>query len=186
MFRAALVLPIAVLCLGGVAQAQDGRPPEPNVPEKAGKGLHAHRIVGSPPRVDGRLDEEVWNQVQAIDDMVQNEPDNMQPPTERTVVRVAYDDRYVFVAVQCSMRDPSQITTHVGRRDALPPSDVIRITFDPRHDHLTAYTFDANPSGTQSDYMWFDDTRQSQDFDAVWEVATEITAEGWNAEFRIP
>jgi hypothetical protein len=183
---AALVLPIVFLCFGGVADAQDGRRPEPNVPEKAGKELRAYRIVGSSPRVDGRLDEEVWTRAQAIDDMVQNEPDNMQPPTERTVVRVAYDDRYIYVGVHCYMRDPSQITTGFGRRDALPPSDIIRITFDPRHDHLTAYTFDANPSGTQSDFMWFDDTRQSQDFDAVWEVATEITAEGWNAEFRIP
>ena len=33
---------------------------------------------------------------------------------------------------------------------------------------------------------WFDDTRSSTDYDAVWEVRTEITKEGWTAEFRIP
>ena len=68
----------------------------------------------------------------------------------------------------------------------MPPSDLIRMTFDPRHDHLTAVTFDTNPSGVQADYAWFDDTRQNSDYEAVWEVSTTIDAEGWNAEYRIP
>ena len=84
------------------------------------------------------------------------------------------------------MRDPSKITTALGRRDTFPRSDSIKITFDPRHDHLTAYTFDSNPNGVQGDMTWFDDTRSSTDYDAVWEVRTEITTEGWTAEFRIP
>jgi hypothetical protein len=179
-------LALLLLCAASPVHSQTPRSPEPNVPEKAGKELRAHRIAGSAPRLDGRLEEEAWIQAQAIDDLVQNEPDSMQPPTERTVVRIVYDDRYLYVGVNCYMRDPSQITTGLGRRDQLPPSDLIRLTFDPRHDHLNAYTFDTNPSAVQSDYLWFDDTRQSQDFDAVWEVATQITAEGWNAEFRIP
>ena len=43
------------------------------------------------------------------------------------------------------MADLSKITTALGRRDTNPRSDSITITFDPRHDHLTAYTFDVNP-----------------------------------------
>ncbi len=159
---------------------------EPAVPEKAGKQLHALRITGVVPRIDGQLDDDVWRLAQSIDDLVQNEPDNMMPPTERTVVQVAYDDRSIYVAVHCFMRDPSQIATGLGRRDNVPPSDLIRITFDPRHDHLTAYAFDTNPSGVQSDYTWFDDTRQNSDYDAVWDVRTLITSDGWTAEFRIP
>ena len=118
--------------------------------------------------------------------MVQNDPDNMQPPTERTLVKVLYDDRSVYVGVINYMRDPSKITTALGRRDTFPRSDSIKITFDPRHDHLTAYTFDSNPNGVQGDMTWFDDTRSSTDYDAVWEVRTQITADGWTAEFRIP
>lgn len=159
---------------------------EPLVPEKAGKELHAFHIVGSPPRIDGRLDDEVWTLAQAIDDMVQNEPDNMAPPRERTVVQVAYDDRTLYVAVQCLMRDPSQITTGLGRRDNAPPSDLMRLSFDARHDHQNAYVFEANPSGMQSDYLFYDDTRQSSDYDAVWDVRTTITSAGWIAEYAIP
>ena len=118
--------------------------------------------------------------------MVQNDPNNMQPPTERTVVKVLYDDRSVYVGVINYMKDPSKITNALGRRDTFPRSDSIKITFDPRHDHLTAYTFDSNPNGVQGDMTWFDDTRSSTDYDAVWEVRTQITADGWTAEFRIP
>ena len=74
-------------------------PAEPDVPEKAGKELVAHYVGDTPPRIDGDIDDEIWQKAQAIDDMVQNDPDNMQPPTERTLVKVAYDDRSVYVAV---------------------------------------------------------------------------------------
>jgi hypothetical protein len=159
---------------------------EPAVPEKVGKELQAFYVGDSAPRIDGRLDDEGWQTAQAIDDMVQNDPNNMQPPTERTLVKVLYDDRSVYVGVINYMRDPSKITTALGRRDTFPRSDAIKITFDPRHDHLTAYTFDSNPDGVQGDMTWFDDYRSSTDYDAVWDVRTEITAEGWTAEFRIP
>lgn len=159
---------------------------EPIVPEKVGKELEARYIGDASPRIDGRLDEEAWQGAQIIEDMVQNDPDNMQAPTERTSVRILYDDRSVYVGVINFMRDPSKITTALGRRDTFPRSDSIKITFDPRHDHLTAYTFDSNPSGVQGDMTWFDDTRSSTDYDAVWEVRTSVTPEGWTAEFRIP
>ncbi|HYE85613.1 MAG TPA: DUF5916 domain-containing protein, partial [Vicinamibacterales bacterium] len=191
-------LPLQAACfvlfflLAGAAAAQpsQGRAAntrlEPAVPEKAGKELQAHYVGDGAPRIDGRLDDEGWQLAQGIDDMVQNDPDNMQPPTERTLVKVLYDDRSVYVGVINYMKDPSKITDALGRRDTFPRSDSIKITFDPRHDHLTAYTFDSNPSGVQGDMTWYDDTRSSTDYDAIWEVRTEITADGWTAEFRIP
>lgn len=189
--RTAPVLLALGLVIGPVgaslASPQDAaRTPEPLVPEKAGKELRAFRITGNPPRIDGLLDEEVWTVADAIDDLVQNEPDNMAPPSERTVVQVAYDDRYVYVAARCYAREVSQVTASLGRRDNVPPSDRIAISFDPRHDHLTAYVFQANPSGVQGDLYYFDDIRATSDYDGVWDVGTLVTADGWNAEFRIP
>jgi hypothetical protein len=185
---------LRVLLLAAIAVPAFAQPPartgalrgEPVVPEKAGKEIEALYVGATPPRIDGRLDDEVWQNAQAIDDMIQNDPDNMQPPTERTVVKIAYDDRSVYVAVINYMKDPSLITTALGRRDTFPRSDSIKLTFDPRHDHLTAYTFDSNPLGVQGDMTWFDDTRSSTDYDAVWDVRTQIEQDGWTAEFRIP
>ncbi len=125
---------------------------EPPVPEKAGKFLRAFRITGSSPQIDGRLDEEVWAVADSIDDFIQEEPDNMAPPSERTVIQIAYDDRYLYVAVRCYDEEPSQISAGLGRRDNFPPTDRIELSFDPRHDHLTGYTFQTNPSGVQGDF----------------------------------
>src|SRR4051812_45561593 len=109
-------VPLALLLLAFVipasaqtpARASAGRR-EPIVAEKAGKEIEAFYAGDTPPHIDGKLDDEVWQKAQAIEDMVQNDPNNMQPPTERTVVRIAYDNRSVYVAVKNYMRDPSKI-----------------------------------------------------------------------------
>jgi hypothetical protein len=173
----------AVPAVRPVLHAQDGS--EPDVPEKQGKEIHAFHVTGTPPRIDGVLDDETWNLAQGVDDMVQNDPDNLTAPTERTLVQIAYDDKFLYIGVHCFVAAPENLSNARGRRDNIPPSDIIRMSFDPRHDHLTAYTFDANPSGVQADYTWYDDTRQNSDYDGVWEVRTSVTETGWNAEYRI-
>jgi len=183
------VLAVAAVLTSGVgryASAQDLSLEEAEVPERAGKVLHALRIAGPAPRIDGRLDDAAWAAAEVIDDFVQSEPDNLDPATERTTVQVAYDDRAIYVAVYCYETDASQIAAGLGRRDAFPPSDLVYVSFDPQHDHRTGYTFGTNPSAVQSDVLLFDDTLTSLDYDGVWDVQTSVTAEGWIAEFEIP
>jgi hypothetical protein len=177
---------LAGFILMAPASAQTSTPGEPAAEAKAGKELRAHRLTGAPPRIDGRLDDEAWTLAPMIEDLVQNEPQSMAAPSERTTIQVAFDDRHLYVAAFCYTSDPSQIVSVLARRDTFPPSDLLRISFDPRHDHSTAYVFHTNPSGVQMDDMWFDDTRFSPDYDAVWDVRTAVTDTGWIAEFRIP
>jgi hypothetical protein len=180
-----LILPLwfwAVPASAGQVSASS----EPDVPEKAGKVLRALRITGTAPAVDGRLNDEAWSLAAPASGFVQHEPDNMAAATELTVVHVAYDDRYLYIAVRCDTSDPSQIVAGLGRRDNLPPSDRFVISVDPRHDHQTSYVFQVNPSGVQGDFAFVSDTQVDNDYDAVWEVATALTGQGWSAEFRIP
>jgi hypothetical protein len=153
---------------------------------QAAKQLHARRVIGDSPKIDGRFDEEVWLAADKIDDFIQQEPDNMAAPGERTVVQVAYDDRYLYIAARCYTRDAASISAGLGRRGSIPASDRVGIGLDPRHDRLTGYFFTTNPSGVQSDMSLFNDTREDNDYEAVWEVGTLVTSDGWNAEFRIP
>jgi hypothetical protein len=172
-----LTLLVSVFGIPRVAHAQDSAP---------GKELSAFRIAGESPKLDGLIDDEPWLAAASIDDFTQQEPDNMAAPRERTVVQVAYDDRFLYVAVRCFAADPATISAGLGRRGSIPASDKITIALDPRHDHLTGYMFITNPSGVQSDASLFNDTREDADYEAVWEVATAVTSVGWNAEFRIP
>lgn len=188
MRRAARVALLLLPLWSGAATAAPQRPPpapEPDVPEKAGKILRAARVAGSPPIIDGRLDDEVWTAADSIADFAQNEPDNLADASERTVVQIAYDDRYIYVAARCHT-DRGAPTTGLGRRDDELATDQFLIGFDPRHDHQTAYVFGVNPSGVQRDFSVFDDTERNNDYDAVWEVVTHVAPDGWTAEYRIP
>ncbi len=41
--------------------------------------------------LDGRLDDAIWRRTQPAGDFVQQDPDNGQPATEQTEVRIVYD-----------------------------------------------------------------------------------------------
>jgi hypothetical protein len=159
---------------------------EPAIEAKRGKILHAFRVTSDTPRIDGRLDDAAWERAQRSENFVQWEPDNMAPLSERTVVQVAYDDRFLYVALRCYDRMPDLIAAGLGRRDEFPPTDQAGVGFDPRHDHLTGYVFFTNPSGVQSDLIFFDDEKIDRDYDSVWEVRAQIDEAGWTAEYRIP
>src|SRR5688572_7597100 len=152
-----VVLAMCLTLIPGVstrAAAQASGAIEPDVPEKIGKNLRALRVdTAGAPRVDGRLDDQAWVRADRIDDFMQVEPDNMVASTERTVVQVAYDSRYLYIAVRCETADPSKIRAGLGRRDNLPDSDRINIGFDPRHDHQTGYVYEVNASGVQGDVI---------------------------------
>ncbi|HUF65689.1 MAG TPA: DUF5916 domain-containing protein [Gemmatimonadaceae bacterium] len=168
------------------ALADPGVTREPNVPEKAGKTLIARRVRGEAPRIDGLLNDAAWAQADSLDDLIQWDPDNMAPASERTVVRVLYDDRYLYVGVHLFDRDAAAITAGLGRRDNAPPSDNFAIGFDSRHSHQTGYVFQLNPSGVRHDFEFTDDTRSDLDYNAVWEGRSARVADGWTAEYRIP
>ena len=106
--------------------------------------------------------------------------------TRQTRIQVAYDDRFLYVAVVCLDDSGSLVSAGLGRRDEQPPTDMIMIALDPRHDHQTGYAFQTNPSGWQGDLSTTDDDRNDRDYNSVWDVRAEVTETGWNAEFRIP
>ena len=92
----------------------------------------------------------------------------------------------VYIAVRACESVPGGVTAGLGRRDTFLPTDHLEIGFDPRHDHQTSYVFQVNRSGVQGDFVNFDDQRIDRDYDAVWEVRTQVTSDEWTAEFQIP
>ena len=157
----------------------------PTFDEHQKKRLAAHRTE-KPPKIDGKLDDPAWADATPDDSLRQRYPHDGDEPTQRTVVRVLYDDTSVYVGVRMEDRDPARIVARLARRDRQIESDMLGIAFDSRHDHATAYAFYLNAAGVQSDGLMYDDTEYTQDWDAVWDGATSIDDQGWSAEFRIP
>lgn len=137
-------------------------------------------------KLDGEFTEAIWEQAPAITDFHQRDPTDGAAPTFPTEVRIAYDATNMYVAVQASDPQPSQLVGLRTRRDSDSPSDWIRIIIDSFHDRRTAFEFGVNPAGVKLDRYWFDDGNYDQGWDAVWDVGVSRDAKGWRAEFRIP
>ena len=73
---------------------------EPKRALKEGKVIRAVRVA-TPPTVDGRLGDEVWTLAPVASGFMQRDPDNGQSMTRQTRIQVAYDDRFLYVAVVC-------------------------------------------------------------------------------------
>jgi len=153
--------------------------------ENVDKSVHAVR-TDAPPVIDGRLDDAAWQAAPPDDRFVQGAPQNGKPASERTEIRIVYDDDAVYVAVHAFDSQPERIVSRLTRRDKDVEADWVAIGFDSRHDHASGYAFLLNAAGVQTDLMLYEDTNQSSDWDAVWDGAVGRDEQGWSAEFRVP
>jgi hypothetical protein len=136
--------------------------------------------------VDGKLDEAVWGTAPVFDGFVQRFPKAGATPTERTELRVLYDDDTLYVGVYAHDSEPALIDYRLGRRDSLPRADSVHLLIDSAHDHRTAMVFSLSASGVQSDGLYFDDRNYTQNWDGVWDAAAGRAPDGWVAEYAIP
>ncbi len=153
--------------------------------ENLDKSIHATR-TSEAPVIDGRLDEAPWLAATVDDRLTQAFPRDGAAPSERTEIRILYDDRAIYVGVRALDSDPRGIVSKLARRDVEVEADFIGIAFDSRLDHASAYAFVLNAAGVQMDFQLYDDTNASYDWDAVWDGAVARDAQGWSAEWRVP
>ena len=69
------------------------------------------------PIIDGVLDDKEWLIASPILNFIQEEPDNLQPPTETTEVRLLYDNENIYVYVHLFDNEPDKIAGRFARRD---------------------------------------------------------------------
>lgn len=141
-----------------------------------------------PMRIDGSLDEPAWTRATPVTEFRQRDPDEGEPVSQRSDVRVLYDADALYIGAR--LGDSTRVTSRLGRRDmALLNSDWLAVTIDSYHDHRTAFRFQVNPHGVQRDAtinMGAHGEAEDASWDAVWKVETSVSAEGWIAEIRIP
>ena len=145
----------------------------------------AVRAVAAP-SLDGKDDDAIWRSAPAITEFQQFSPASGAAASFRTTVKVAYDDRYLYVFVRCFDPHPDSIRAFLSRRDVSTPSDRVKIMIDSYHDRRSGYELAVNPRGVKSDFYTFNDSEEDPSWDGVWDVATAIDAAGWTAEYRVP
>jgi hypothetical protein len=146
----------------------------------AAPSAQATRLNGTV-SIDGRLDEAVWQSAPAISQFVQRQPVEGAAPTQRTEVRVVYDDEAIYVGARMYDDQPQSIVRRLARRDADTGSDFILIQFDPYHNHNGDASFSLNAAGGR-----WDGGNGDVSWDPVWQGQTQVDSLGWTAEMKIP
>jgi hypothetical protein len=146
--------------------------------------LTATRVT-DPPVLDGKLDDPAWAKAEATSSFIQKFPDEGQPVTEKTTLRIVYDDEAVYVGFDCE-QTRSRVVQRLTRRGRLVESDWVSIAFGTRGDGKSAFEFLVNAAGVRVDALRFNDIEKTEDRDENWEAQTRLTLHGWSAEIKIP
>ena len=154
------------------------------VPRPAARAIRTDLPIS----IDGVLDESSWESAEPITGFIQSMPDAGYPATEETVVRVLYDDRYLYVGALLLDSQPDRITAQFLHQDfETHDDDVFAVTLDTFLDHRDSFMFLINPRGAVKDGQTFDNSRTTNlSWEGVILVETTIHDQGWTVELAIP
>ena len=137
-------------------------------------------------KIDGSLDEEAWENANIATDFFQYEPYNGRRASQRSVVKILYNNRGIYVGAMLYDSAPDSILTELGLRDSEHlNADEFTVDLIPYNDGQNAFEFKLSASGVQSDTK-YSTGFHDRNWDAVWRSAVNITDSGWIAEFEIP
>jgi len=147
----------------------------------------AVRRASSPIAVDGLLSEAAWAEATPIPLAWEWYPgDNSEPPVA-TDCLVTFDDDRLYVAFRAADPRPAAIRAHLADRDSAFDDDLVGFVVDPFADRRRGFRFQVNPLGVQMDAL-ADDVDDSTDWswDAIWDSAGRIGADGYTVEIAVP
>jgi len=160
--------------------------------------LRAVRVEQGP-RLDGRLDDPVWQSATPYSGFRMVEPQPDAAPTEKTEVRILYDDSNLYLGILCYDSEPGRIAANTMAHDSAggqqvtfmhgapegPSDDLVRVLIDPFQDKRTAYIFFVNPISGRGEGLAYAGS-YSLDWDGVWDARSQVLPNGWSTELRIP
>jgi hypothetical protein len=138
-------------------------------------------------KVDGLLDEPGWSDAPEASEFIQLQPEKGRPASERTVVRILFDDENIYFGFWCYDSEPQKIAARMTKRDAdLRSDDSVYVLMDTFHDRRSCYYVSTNLLGTQWDGRITENGRTfDSTWDGIWEAAAQRTDFGWSAEFAV-
>ena len=140
----------------------------------------------TPPKIDGVLDDALWQAAKPWSGFMTAKPDYGKPVSEKTEVYLAYDREHLYAAFRCLDSEPDKIKTSVCRRDSCDSDDWVALILDTFDDQQGGYLFVVNPNGIQMDGMLNQDGNANGDYDMVWDSAARMNGDGYTVEMAIP
>lgn len=146
--------------------------------------------LNSPVTFDGYANDPVWEEIEPFP-MTTQTPSFGQEPSQRTEIRIAHDDDYLYVVARLYDDEPEKIqTSGLYRDDGSLSQDRIGFLLDTFNDYENSVGFFTNPAGSRTDFAVYSDGMGSPPYEmswnTFWDVAVAQDDEGWYAEFRVP
>ncbi len=153
-------------------------------------------------KIDGVLDEPVWNRAAVLTGFSLYRPVDGRPADDSTAVLVWYGADAIYFGVRAYEAHGHVVRATLADRDNIDADDRIEILLDTYLDHRRATMFAVNPLGVQEDGVWSDgvnagaaggpsaggrfDATIDLNPDYVYESRGHVTDWGYEVEVRIP
>ena len=135
--------------------------------------------------LDGELNEPVWAQLPGYDEMRVLEPDTLEEPRHRTVMRYFYTEKALYISMYAE-QPPDTLIERLSSRDDYFLRDGLSLTLDTSGAGIYGYWFSVNLGDTLSDGKVAPERQYSSEWDGPWDGRTARHAEGWSAEMVLP
>lgn len=138
------------------------------------KSIHAVRI-STPPKIDGVLDEEVWNNATVASGFVERMPTNGRaiPDSLHTEVKILYDDKGIYFGAVMNDPSPELILKELTERDGIGNDDFFFILLNGYNDRQQSLQFIITAAGVQYDAK-MTNGKEDSSWNAVWYSAVDI------------
>jgi len=152
-------------------------------PEKASP-VTVSKFV-KPPVIDGKLDEEVWQNAALFKDFYQTDPGDNTTPSKPTEVRVGYDSKFLYIAFR-AFDEPDKVRSTVAKRDNIFSDDFVGFFLDTFNDKRKAFEVFFNPLGIQGDGVITEGRGEDFSVDLLMESKGIVDELGYVVEVAIP
>jgi len=143
------------------------------------------RLVTERPVIDGKLDDECWNQGNWAGDYTQFVPHEGAKPTFGTEHNIQYDDKYLYIAFRAYDPEPHKVHRYADARDNIV-GDMVGVNFDSYRDYRTGFEFTVTAWGQKVDLVLFNPENWDFNWNAVWRCKVGLEDSAWVAEIEVP
>jgi hypothetical protein len=169
--------------MSGLASAQAATPTPTTLIRPSVKAV---RIDASEaPTIDGDLSDPVWAKAAVIDKFTQKSPNPGEPATERTVLRILYDQNNLYFGFYAYDSHPDEIIPGSMERDGrLASADSVALYIDPGQTRRNAYNFEVGAGGGRTDELELNNTTELKEWNAIWSDRVKRVSDGYTVTGR--
>ncbi|TFH72371.1 hypothetical protein E3V39_12380 [Gammaproteobacteria bacterium LSUCC0112] len=153
--------------------------------QSAPAGTNIRFLDNADMRVDGILDEAVWQTLDTLGELRVTDPDTLEPSSFPTQTRLFYTADGLYIGVN-ALQPAGTHLARLSSRDADINRDGITVFLDTSGDARYGYFFGVNLGGTLIDGTLLPERQLSSLWDGPWTGEVQETADGYQVEMFLP